>query len=258
MNFVTIQVETDKGLVRSHNEDFAGYFQLGDSVLLVVCDGMGGHAAGDVASRLAVMSIGEFMEEHYSPGRKEQIPELLNHAFLYANEKIYKQALENPYQRGMGTTCVAAFITRDYEIYYGHVGDSRLYLYSEGKLKLWTKDHTFVQELVDKGAISEQEARIHPNRNVITRALGVDLSLEMDKNETPLLLKEDDILLLCTDGLTSMVADEEIAQIIEETPKEKLASKLVQAANQAGGHDNTTVIVAYLNTSNQEAYGDGI
>jgi protein phosphatase len=245
VNFLSIQVETDKGRVRAYNEDFAGYFHLGDSELLVVCDGMGGHAAGDVASRLAVMAISEYVEAHYVVGEREKIPLILKEAFDDANRKIYEEGLKNPHQKGMGTTCVMTIVTQDCRVYYAHVGDSRLYWYSEGELKLMTKDHTFVQELVDHGAISEQEARSHPNRNLITRALGVDPSVKVDVGEQPFFLKKTDLLLLCTDGLNTMLSDEEIARVIETVPREQVASTLLKLANEAGGYDNITLIVAY-------------
>ena len=143
----------------------------------------------------------------------------------------------------MGTTCTAAVIIDD-QLFIGHIGDSRAYLFRDKTLAQITDDHSWVEEMVRAGSLTKEEARTHPNRNVITRAIGLDSSVQVDTGRRS--LKEDDLIMLCSDGLNSMISDEEIHTVIRKSAFANLCTDLIAAANEAGGHDNTSVAVAYL------------
>lgn len=238
-----ILAKTDVGQKRSRNED--NFIQLAKSksigeidAVLGVADGMGGHAAGDVASRIAA----ETFEEVFSStdiGHR-QIKDLLKDTFSMANEKIVKRGKASP-EGSMGTTCtVAIFIAG--ECHIGHVGDSRAYLMRDGDLKQLTDDHSWVAQLVKDGHITNEQARVHPNRNVITKALGIDDDVESDflKLET----HSGDRLLICSDGLHGLVEDSTICDILREGSIEEMIDRLIGEANDNGGHDNITVAIA--------------
>ncbi|NPV79873.1 MAG: Stp1/IreP family PP2C-type Ser/Thr phosphatase [Firmicutes bacterium] len=226
-------VRSDIGRVREVNED--SYF-VSES-LLVVADGMGGHQAGEVASQIACQTMKDRL-----PVWSGDPEGWLNEAIHYANAKVYELSLSNPQRRGMGTTLTAAALTDGY-IYLGHVGDSRAYIESHGVLKRVTDDHSIVAELVRSGSLTEEEARFHPHRNIITKALGVEPVLIPDLLKVE--IGKDDRVILCTDGLTGMVSDGEILGALKriEDPQE-LADFLVDLANERGGHDNITVVIA--------------
>ncbi len=228
---------TDKGKVRPRNEDFLAYFDTINGHAFVVCDGMGGHNAGDVASELAVESIGEYFNSTYYANPFEAVEK----AIKYANEIVYRHAIGNDYLNGMGTTIVLVLI-RDDRVYYGHAGDSRLYLYKNGILDQMTVDHSHVQQLLDKGVITKKEAKKHPQKNEITRAIGLSSKFEPEVSPKAIIPEDDDVLILCTDGLSNTLEDEDIISIISNSQNmNEKALKLIGKANKRGGPDNISV-----------------
>jgi protein phosphatase len=243
---------TDIGKVRSENEDYLGYFETLNGHLFVVCDGMGGHVGGAKASQLAVESIRTFFEH----GTYEHPQEALRQSVLYANQEILTFATQNPDLRGMGTTCVVVLV-RENELNYAHVGDSRLYLLSNNRLIRLTKDHSVVQEMVSQGMIKEEEAENHPRKNELTRALGTQYNVQVEVCERPLYPSNNDIFLLCTDGLNGMINDAVIKQVLtENVTLQHKAIKLVQLANDAGGFDNITVQLIQFNTNSSNVIAE--
>ena len=221
---------SDVGCVRSHNEDS----YLVQSPLFCVCDGMGGHAAGEVASSIAVETIAKTAPHTADPA-------LLGAAIEAANAAVIEAALNGLGKPGMGCTATAAYIEGN-TIAIAHVGDSRAYLLHEGTLIRVTRDHSYVEELVDAGEITADEARVHPNRSVITRALGSDPAMYAD--HFSLNIEEGDRLILCSDGLSSMIPDGEIENIAAQSSTAQICTdNLVDAALAAGGSDNCTVVV---------------
>ena len=230
---------TDVGQKRKMNQDyvFVSEGPVGNLPnLFTVADGMGGHNAGDYASSHAVRILVDEIREDadYNPVK------VIRHAIEAANTEIRNRAQEDENLRGMGTTMVVASIVDQYA-YVANVGDSRLYVIQDG-IRQVTRDHSLVQEMVRFGGISREQARIHPDRNIITRAVGVEDDLQVDLFLVP--LEGKDRVLLCSDGLTGMLEDEEILQILEgEGNVEERAQRLVQAANDHGGRDNIAVII---------------
>ena len=226
----TFGSRTDVGCVREHNEDSL----VVAPPLYVVCDGMGGHAAGEVASEIAVNVIAD---------RVPATPDAaaLGQAVEEANLAIIQAAREGVGRAGMGCTCTAAMLENE-RLIVAQVGDSRAYLLHGGTLQQITRDHSLMADFIEAGQITPEEARVHPQRSVITRALGSDPRTQPDLFEIN--VNTGDRLLICSDGLTSMIEDYEIEDILNRTPDPQIAaSKLVNAAIAAGGHDNVTVIV---------------
>ena len=231
--------KSDVGLVRKSNQDRFAYGELpGESAWLVVCDGMGGANGGNVASKIAVDRISwQFKSTYWKNISSKGIKNIIITAIYNANRAIYQQAQSDPTLRGMGTTVVTA-IVRDGRAYLAHAGDSRAYLASDSKLTRITTDHSIVQELVSNGDITEEEARIHPQKNIITRVLGVEPTVEIDYQELELLA--GDRLLLCTDGLTNYVEEKDILRLsVREL--EECCDLLISMAKDSGGGDNITV-----------------
>ena len=239
------------GLIRKENEDNLGYAQTPNGHVFVVCDGMGGHVGGKEASKTAVEAIMEF----FMKNQFIDIPKGMEQAIKYANKKVYEKSLHNPHLRGMGTTIVMAVINND-KIYIGHVGDSRIYLFSDNKLIQLTKDHSFVQNLYEMGIISKRDMRTHARKNEITKALGLHPNVEPDIIQKPLLLKNGDVLLLCSDGLTDMVEDELIQKILMEKKNIKEAAHaLMNAALNGGGKDNISFqLIKITNSPHKQTY----
>ena len=224
---------SDVGCVRPHNEDS----YLVQSPLFCVCDGMGGHAAGEVASSIAVETIAKTAPQSADAAR-------LAAAVEAANAAVIEAALNGLGKPGMGCTATCAYIEND-TLAIAHVGDSRAYLLHEGTLIRVTRDHSYVEELVDAGEITADEARVHPNRSVITRALGSDPAMYAD--HFTLHIEEGDRLILCSDGLSSMIPDSDIENIATQSSTAQICvDNLVDAALVAGGHDNVTVLVVDL------------
>jgi serine/threonine protein phosphatase PrpC len=234
---------TDVGRVRSSNQDSL----YADERILVVADGMGGHAGGEVASRVAVREIVAALRRGQPPGD----------AIRDANSSILHEALSDAGLEGMGTTLTLAVIDleqRRAEVF--NVGDSRAYLFREGVLTQITSDHTFVQELVDAGSITEEQAATHRARHVLTRALGVALDVEPDRFVVP--LAAEDQLLLCSDGLINEVDGCEIAAVLDACEPDEAVERLIQLANEHGGNDNVTVIVAKLTERPPREHGPAV
>ena len=236
-----IHSRTDRGMVRHSNQDAErhGFFDDG-SAWAVVCDGMGGANGGNVASGTAVEEISARLAEDYASDMSgSEIRDMIAIAVNAANIKVYIEAQEDISLRGMGTTVVVA-IVRDDTAYIAHAGDSRAYLFAKGDLRQVTVDHSVVQVMVDRGELTEQEARVHPRRNLITRALGVKPRLDIDHCECP--VEKDDIILLCTDGLSNYVDDLEMFKIIYRFGGGDAVERLIDTANAHGGGDNVTAV----------------
>jgi PPM family protein phosphatase len=224
--------KTDTGRQRQANED--SYFAR--APLFAVADGMGGAQAGEVASRIAARAF----ERKRTVSREEPAEGQLEKIAQQANREIHKLAQEDSSRAGMGTTLTAALL-RDDEVALGHVGDSRAYLLRDGQLKRLTKDHSLVEELRRQGRLTEEQAEEHPQRSIITRALGPEPSVNVDTMTFP--ARDGDVFLLCSDGLTTMVSDEQIREILVSSRNLRAAvNKLVDAANQGGGRDNITAV----------------
>ncbi len=241
---------SDVGLNREHNEDSISWdIELG---LVMLADGMGGHNAGEVASDMAVTAIHDALLDVLTPEMLDanviKCEDAVREAVVYANEEIHEQAHARIECAGMGTTVVLALF-HDNNITYANVGDSRIYRIRNGQLKQITQDHSLVQEMVDNGYLSEEEALMSTSRNLITRALGIAPDVEVDVNSDE--LEDEDIYILCSDGLSDMVADADILKIItEHRPNlEKAADGLVNLANQNGGNDNISVILVAMHES---------
>lgn len=234
--------KTDVGMVRDTNQDAFKILALGQGAgLALVCDGMGGAQGGDTASSIAKKVIGDTIQAKYKDSMGSEAAKfLVQEAVLEANHAIYQTAKEKPELTGMGTTVVSVLLYQNHA-YVVHVGDSRLYRYRNHQLSQLTRDHSYIQEMVDRGELSADQARVHPDRNFITRAVGVQWDVEIDLQV--LELEAGDKLLLCTDGLSNICTDEQIEQVLEERTVEESAEILVQLANQGGGHDNITVVI---------------
>lgn len=244
---------SDVGLVRKVNEDYYGTTETLNGVIVLVCDGMGGHAGGETASRLAVESIVECLNAVKYPDPRQALGEALGHA----NQVILGYAREHPELRGMGTTCVALLIGSD-SVCYAHVGDSRLYIFTGKQLQQLTKDHSFVQGMVDAGALTPKEAENHPRKNEITNALGLERMQPPTVCREPYEPGKGDLLLLCTDGLTGMVSDKRISGVLRRGKDlYTMSRELVALANEAGGKDNITVQIVRFTGENSSRAGDG-
>ncbi len=255
MNFYTI---SDKGKVRPNNEDYAESLRvdwcgpLGNTfavTALILADGMGGAAAGEFASMLAVQNVKKHIVQNLFEKQPEDFLSVDRTIFLEnwikeANAEIHQKASENPELEGMGTTLVAALVFRN-ALAIAHVGDSRAYRFQNNELAAITKDHSLVQELIDEGKITPKEAFTHPNRNIITRAMGVSPEVMVDRKN--LTLQQGDLILICSDGLCGFVEDESIHKIVannykpEGTDLTALGENLIKAAYLNGGGDNITI-----------------
>ena len=234
--------KTDVGLVRSCNQDSCRFGKISDTCAWsVVCDGMGGANGGSVASSEAVEEISRIVCEGFRFDlTDEELKELLISAVKSANTRVFTMSCENDNLKGMGTTVELAFI-RDEKLSVVHAGDSRVYLVSSGKISQVTVDHSLVQQLVDRGQITAEEARVHPSKNFITRALGVEDKLEVDYITRPFV--KGDKLIMCTDGMSNYFEINDLLEVVESTPFEQLAEQLVEIAKERGGSDNVTVTV---------------
>jgi len=233
--------DTHVGKVREHNED--AFLISMEKSLFMVADGLGGHAAGEVASRMAVDTVETHILASYES--LEKLREDITRAIKEANRVIFEESRRNISRRGMGTTIVVAKIEGEKAI-IGHVGDSRAYHVRDGKIVQLTEDHTIVEEYVRMGLLSRKDAQYHPYRHVLSRSVGTAGAVDVDIIELD--LHPGDVLLLCTDGLTNMLTDGEILDIIiSHLPDtEKITHTLIREANERGGIDNITVITVYL------------
>lgn len=234
--------KTDVGVKRTMNQDSlfccdspVGSFQN----LYIVADGMGGHKAGDYASRLCIERMVSMIK-----GSDSKTPvTILEEAVAYANQSVYEAAQEKPEYEGMGTTMVACTLQGD-TLYVANIGDSRLYLLHK-ELQQITNDHSLVEEMVKIGNLTESEARVHPQKNIITRALGIDEEVQADYFEVN--VQPSDVVLLCSDGLTNMIEDDEIEYVIHHSESlEEAGESLIQKANANGGSDNITAVLVQI------------
>lgn len=244
---------TDVGLNREHNEDCISWdIELG---VVLLADGMGGHNAGEIASELAVTSVHDALLDVLSPEMLEagviKCDDAIREAIVYANEEIHEQANNQVECAGMGTTLCLTLFYED-KIAYAHVGDSRIYRFRNAELKQLTQDHSLVQEMVENGYLSEEEALISTSRNLITRALGIAPEVDVDVSTEE--LDDDDVYLLCSDGLSDLVNEEGIAQVLNENRLNLgvAAQNLVDLANEYGGTDNISVVLVAMH----EAFSD--
>ncbi len=247
---------SDKGRVRQVNEDsvWVGNIQ-GEYVLGIVADGMGGHRAGDTASRLAVQTVISDLQGLEAGLSAEACRAALHDAILHANDVVFHTAQTSDDYHNMGTTVVAVLLRGSQGI-IGHIGDSRAYLISEEGLRLITQDHSLVNELLKTGQISQEEAAAHPRRNVLTRALGTDseVSVELDDIE----LSSGEVLLLCSDGLSNMITRDQIETVaLAGIALDERARHLVALALEAGGEDNITVALFEYDKAAQGAHSEG-
>jgi protein phosphatase len=228
-------VLSDVGCVRQVNEDRGSWLHNEQGALLLVADGMGGHAAGEVASSLAV----EVIRRAYAEA-DTAIEQTLERAFHAANREIYQAAGRDKTRQGMGTTCTALLL-RDGLAYCAHVGDSRLYLVRNDEIYLMSEDHSAVMDLVRRGLLTLQTARHHEDKNVILRALGTQAKVEVSVWDKPFPVQAGDAFVLCSDGLYDLVEDDEIKQAVLKLKPQPACEHLLALALQRGGHDNVTV-----------------
>ena len=236
-----ISSKTDVGTTRSNNED---YFQVGEfsdgTVWAVVCDGMGGTIGGNIASESAVKMITDKFNRSYHVGMNDNsIRNLILTSIEAANITVFSKALKDSSLSGMGTTVVIA-VVRDNTLYFASVGDSRLYIINNNTINQMTTDHSIVQMMIESGEITPQEAKDHPQKNVITRALGVAERVKVDFYQED--VSSEDIILICTDGLSNFVDNSRIFELCNSEDKYLLADILVNEANKNGGGDNITVV----------------
>ncbi|MCX6584657.1 MAG: Stp1/IreP family PP2C-type Ser/Thr phosphatase [Candidatus Aminicenantes bacterium] len=232
--------KSDKGKLRKANEDFFACQKINDEeYLFVVADGMGGHQAGDVASKLGT----ETFVHRYNELRETNtpIPEALKESISRANEEILEKATADLKKRGMGTT-FSAVVLADMKAHIVHVGDSRIYITRDDEIVRLTTDHTFVEKMVEEGRLTQEEARDHPQKNILYMSLGARQSFVPEVSES-FNLKKGDILALCSDGLNNMVTDAQIKEYITNHPPQKAVEKLIKLANENGGIDNITLLV---------------
>jgi protein phosphatase len=245
---VTIACKTDLGRVRENNEDKFEYFVPGDDSTLasrgqvfIVCDGMGGHAAGQIASELTAKTFIDVYLHHPA----EEPAAAMEAAVMAANRFVLDNARAFPGRRGMGTTLSGLILLQE-KAWAVQVGDSRIYRLRDGQLDMLTHDHTFVEESVRNGSLTREAAEEHPYKHVLTRAIGVDEPFRPDVESFD--LSEGDVYLLCSDGLVNHVKDESIAEILRTNQPGEAAWRLVGAALQDGGSDNTTVLIVRVDS----------
>ena len=243
---VEIAALTDVGCQRENNEDSYGYWESDDDAvfsrlgrLAVVADGMGGHEGGQVASHIAVDAI----QETYSNASDADPQKALIAALQEAHHRIQRRANEDPELQGMGTTCTACAIVGS-RAYFAHVGDSRLYLLRNGNLRVLSRDHSLVARLIETGVIRQEDAESHPQKHVLTAALGVADDVEPDFPAEPLSLEKSDVLLICTDGLWGQLSETELTYVLSSQAPANACESLVRLAKEHGGPDNVTLQIA--------------
>ena len=242
---------TDAGRVRSHNEDSVTILKnASNEYLLMVADGMGGHRAGEVASSLAVTHFGKRFSNTPSIGSKFQAVNWINDIACEVNNEIIEYAKKYPNAKGLGTTLVLALLTKEYLI-FGNIGDSTGYVLKNGQMHQVTKPHSLVNLLVETGQLTEEEAKYHPKKNVLMKALGAMEKVELDIFDVDLSV---DAVLLCSDGLTNMLNDEQIEKVLNDTTLtvEEKVIKLIRKCNARGGQDNVSIAYLQIKESGEE------
>lgn len=234
--------KSDIGKARELNQDYYYISSPEENIqLYILADGMGGYKGGEVASKLATDTVRECIQENFEKieKQKEEILNLIRQAILYANQIVYEESKELKELEGMGTTLEVCLIYNN-KAYIGHIGDSRIYRIRKNVMRRLTKDHSYVQQLVEDGKITREEASTHPKKNMLTKALGCTPYVEPDIRARN--IEKNDIFVMCSDGLTNMVTEEKIYEIIKENPQ-KAADELIKQANNSGGYDNITVVI---------------
>ena len=242
---------TDAGRVRSHNEDSVTILKnMNQEYLMIVADGMGGHRAGEVASSMVVTHFGKRFSEINSMGSKLDAVNWLNDNINEINQNILKYAEENPDSKGLGTTAVMALLTKEYLI-FGNIGDSSGFVLKNNKIHKVTNDHTLVNLLVQSGDITAEEAKYHPKKNVLMKALGAAEKVELDIFDVDI---TSEAILLCSDGLTSMLTNDQIEHVLidESLTIEEKVSKLIKKCNVRGGNDNISIAYLEIESGEQE------
>ncbi len=237
-----ISAKTDVGKVRQSNQDCCGFreFDAGCAYALV-CDGMGGHQGGNIASDIASKTIAKGMEDGYATIRNRSVEKMLASILIHANDSVFAASLSDSSLKGMGTTAVLVLIL-DGTIYIAHVGDSRAYgLDKAGHIERLTKDHSVVQEMIDLGEITEKEAYNHPYKHIITRSVGISADLKVDIATCP--QSEFPRLLLCSDGLSNLVPEDSLERLMADEDFDRIPEKLIAMANDRGGMDNITAVM---------------
>ncbi|QQS48144.1 MAG: Stp1/IreP family PP2C-type Ser/Thr phosphatase [Acidobacteriota bacterium] len=246
MNYDVIVAHlSDTGREREENEDSIGHIsdERNQLHLLIIADGLGGTACGQIASQLAVQAIRQgFFSQEDQP---LTIHQRLEYAIGEANRIILHRAGRDRQCKGMGSTC-AVLVLKDDQAFVAHAGDSRIYLIRDGRIMQLTHDHTRAQRMLDDGLITEEEAAAHPDRNWLDKALGLKENLKPEIRQDPIPLEIDDTFILCTDGLTTLVRDEEIFRLAGDAPVETACQTLIELANERGGHDNVSVVMARI------------
>lgn len=246
---IEIAVKSDVGKERTENQDHFGVYQPAEpevarvkGSLVVVADGMGGHSGGKIASETAVNAI----LEAFKKSQHRSMRELLNESVQAANDAVRTKQREDVRIHDAGTTCVALMIRGSLAV-VAHLGDSRCYLFRNDKVERVTRDHTYLNELIDLGILTPEQAQGHPDRNIITRCVGMSTKLEIEFNRRE--LKNGDVLLMCSDGLSNFVSDQEMMKLSRDHAPDVAAEKLIQLANDRGGEDNITVAIAKVHTA---------
>jgi len=251
MSQISIGAASDPGMKRKENQDSHAVFRppAGTAhkkgILLALADGMGGHAGGSIASKLAIDTL---IQTYYDDNGSSSIPEALEKSVLAANQKVLEKSRSDLEVQGLGTT-LTAVVFQGTDRYHAHVGDSRGYSIFANRITQFTEDHSYVASLVKAGVISAEEALTHPEGNIITRAIGFQEDLKVDTSPTPERIHKDQFILLCCDGLYKEVPEQEIlATVYASRDPDAISKKLIEKANANGGHDNITVLVARIDS----------
>ncbi len=243
---------TDTGKIRTHNEDSVTILKNANNEhLMIVCDGMGGHRKGEVASSMAITALGSRFNKISSIGSKLDAVNWLNDSISEINKNILEYANNHPDSVGMGTTIVVALLTHDYLI-FGNIGDSSGFVMKNGGLHKVTKDHTLVNLLVQAGNLTPEEAKFHPKRNVLMKALGAAPTVQLDIFDVDMTI---DAILLCSDGLTNMLTNDQIEKVLNDSELdiEEKVSKLIRKCNARGGTDNISIAYLLINEGSKES-----
>jgi serine/threonine protein phosphatase PrpC len=248
-DYCLIGSSSDVGRVRQTNEDSMVTFDSPNGLVVVVCDGMGGHVGGQIASQTSVNAIHDFLTNNVFDDARDA----MSQAIMAANEAVLAEVAQRPDLQGMGSTCVMLMV-RNGQAYYAHVGDSRIYFVADKQIYQLTKDQSYVQQLVDAGQITQEEAAVHPNRNEITNAIGYGQMTPPIICEAPITPEAGNCFILCSDGLYTMMTDDTIEQYVSrhDVPIQQRADTLVELANQAGGKDNVTVQLVEFTVSSDQ------
>jgi PPM family protein phosphatase len=230
--------KSNTGLKRLENEDSLGVYEVEEGLLAIVCDGLGGNNAGEIASKLTVDTIYEKFRSLDNLDYMERIKQ----AIIDANSAVIKKSEEDLELKGMATTAEVLFL-KDDNAYWGHVGDSRIYIVKNGKLKQLTKDHSLVQKLVDEGYLTLKEAENHPNKNIIMRALGDSENIDVDVSKQKLNSKDEMVFFMCTDGVSNLVQDHELEKIIKSKDLEIIPDKIADIVEERGAPDNYSFVI---------------